>query len=73
MKVVKLVNVTCSNEACTKPLLAFRIGKKQTGIQSYGTAMRTSPPRLGVDRRAWAICPNCGTETEFDAKLLPMP
>lgn len=71
MKTPKLVNVTCSNEACAQPLFAFHVGKKGVRIESFGASTRTSPPRLGVDRRAWAICPSCRTETEFDARLLP--
>jgi hypothetical protein len=68
----KLVNVTCSNPQCTKPLFAFEKRKgNKVAIHSFGAFMQKKPSRLGVDPKAVATCPHCGTETEFDGALLP--
>jgi len=66
----KLVNVACSNPACSKPLFAFHVGKRDMRIESYGAGLRPAPKRLGVDRRIWAVCTSCNTETELESEIV---
>lgn len=66
----KLVNVTCSNEACSKPLFAFHMGKRVMNMESYGASIRPAPRRLGVDPSATALCESCGTETPIPLEVV---
>lgn len=65
----KLVNVTCSNEQCSKPLFAFHMHKQSMALESYGASLKPAPRRLGVDPSASAVCEACGTETPIPAEV----
>ena len=71
MKTPKLVHVTCKD--CTRPLFAIRIFKPgKVSFEGYGAKFTVRPARLGVDRVGVAVCPDCNTETEFDATDIPI-
>lgn len=65
MKKRERVNVTCRNPACTKPLFSIVPKGKGVALESFGASIRAKPIRLGVDEMHAALCPHCGTETDF--------
>lgn len=62
----EIKNVTCENEACTRPLFTLHLDMRGTSVESYKTQLKAGPKTVGDMREYWAICTHCAHETKLE-------